>query len=57
MKDCTYGYMNYLFEELIGVVNLEQEPMVLHPAPPNLCSSVIRPEKAAAVAQHETRFS
>ena len=57
MEDCTYGYMDYLFEELIGIVNLEQEPVVLSPAPPILCSSFIRPEKAAAVAQHKTRFS
>ena len=57
MEDCTYSYMDCLFEELIGVVNLEQEPVVLSPAPPNLCSSFIRPEKAAAVAQHKTIFS
>ena len=57
MEDCTYGYMDCLFEELIGVVNLEQEPVVSSPNSPNLCSSFIRPEKAAAVAQHKTTFS
>ena len=41
MEDCTYGYMDCLFEELIGVVNLKQEPVVLSPAPPNLCSSLL----------------
>ncbi len=58
LSNCTYNYVEALFEELIE--NLQQQHVndcVEESNPPPLCTSYTHPTKAKAVKEHTTRFN
>ena len=57
LTDCTYSYIDKLFDELVSRLQSRDVPEAQMELPDPLCASFDKPNKEDAVAKHTSRFN